>query len=75
MVYEYQSGKWSTDGFLQEPYQVPTAQTTITSLAALLNKEDLLAQLEAGFRGTRPTQQHAPAVGVFTSGSAVIADQ
>lgn len=75
MVYEYQSGKWSTDGFLQEPYQVPTAQTTITSLAALANKKDLLAQLEAGFRGTRPTQQHAPAVGVFTSGSAVIADK
>lgn len=75
MAYEYQSGKWSTDGFLQEPYQVQTDQTVITLLAALASQEELLAQLEAGFPGTRPSQQHAPAVGIFTSGSAVIADK
>lgn len=75
MVYEYQSGKWSNDGFLQEPYQVPTDQSMIILLAALANQEGLLPQLEAGFLGTRPSQQHAPTVGIFTSGSAVIAEK
>jgi nucleoside phosphorylase len=28
MAYEYQSGKWASDGFRQEPYQVATDQFT-----------------------------------------------
>jgi nucleoside phosphorylase len=76
MAYEYQSGKWSTDGFQNDPYQVPIDAGFVSSLEFLLDQEDLLEELEKGFKGgDRPSKQTAPAVGVFTSGSAVIASQ
>jgi nucleoside phosphorylase len=76
MAYEYQSGKWASDGFKHEPYQVPTDHVTLTVLKALTNTNDLISELEAGFSGgKRPSEQHKPETGVFTSGSAVIADQ
>ncbi len=75
MAYEYQSGKWASDGFQQEPYQVPTDHLTLTNLKALINGDDLIGLLEEGFGGERPPTSAVPAVGVFTSGSAVIADQ
>ena len=75
MVYEYQSGKWVSDGFLHEPYQVPTDHLTLTELNRLVNETGLIAQLEMGFTGTRPQNQQQPKVGIFTSGSAVIADK
>lgn len=75
MVYEYQSGKWASDGFQQEPYQVPTDHTTLTELKALTNTEGLISELEEGFKGKRPPDQQKPEMGVFTSGSAVIADK
>ncbi len=73
MAYEYQSGKWASDGFSQEPYQVPTDHITLTELKALINSADLIRELEDGFSGTRPANQIKPEIGVFTSGSAVIA--
>lgn len=75
MVYEYQSGKWTGDGFSQEPYQVPTEHGLLTSLRKLSDDSELLAELESGFKGSRPSDQNKPKTAVFTSGSAVIADK
>jgi nucleoside phosphorylase len=75
MVYEYQSGKWASDGFLQEPHQVQTNHATLVALKLLTESNGLISDLENGFNGTRPSVAIKPAVGVFTSGSAVIADQ
>lgn len=75
MAYEYQSGKWSSDGFKQEPYQVSTEINLLAKLRDLASKEDLLADLELGFKGDRPSEQNSPMIGIFTSGSAVIADK
>jgi nucleoside phosphorylase/CheY-like chemotaxis protein len=74
MAYEYQSGKWISDGFMQEPYQVPTDHVTLANLRSLTNTTGLIAKLEEGFSGTRPTEATKPDMGIFTSGSAVIAD-
>jgi nucleoside phosphorylase len=75
LAYEYQSGKWSSDGFLQEPYQVATDHIALTKLKAIISTDGLISTLETGFTGTRPAEPHKPELGIFTSGSAVIADQ
>lgn len=75
MVYEYQSGKWASDGFLHEPYQVQTNHATLTALKLLAESNGLISDLENGFNGTRPSAAIKPEAVVFTSGSAVIADQ
>lgn len=76
MAYEYQSGKWASDGFKHEPYQVSTDHVTLTDLKALTNTDNLISELEQGFNhGNRPGTAQKPEVGIFTSGSAVIADQ
>ena len=74
LVYEYQSGKWSDEGFQNEPYQVPTDSHFLGHIESLLDDENLLEELEKKFRGDRPTKYTAPATAIFTSGSAVIAD-
>lgn len=74
MVYEYQSGKWIADGFMNEPYQVPTDHVTLANLRSLTNTDVLITKLEEGFTGTRPPHAYKPDIGIFTSGSAVIAD-
>lgn len=73
-VYEYQSGKWSHDGFLEEPYQVQTDNSMLTRLRVLIDEPSLLSEIESGFIGQRPASMKNPAIGIFTSGSAVIAD-
>ena len=75
MVYEYQSGKWSVDGFMNEPYQVSTDHMTMVKLDDLIESRELLASLEEGFSGRKPDIPADPQKAVFTSGSAVIADQ
>jgi nucleoside phosphorylase len=75
MAYEYQSGKWASDGFKQEPYQVQTDHSTLTKLKVLLGSAGLIVQLEDGFNGVRPSIAQPPKTGIFTSGSAVIADK
>lgn len=75
MVYEYQSGKWSDEGFQNEPYQVATDANLLSHIDILLDDENLLEQLEQGFRGDRPAKYTQPSTAVFTSGSAVIADE
>lgn len=75
MAYEYQAGKWARDGFLQEPYQVPTDHVTLTNLRSFLGGEGLIEELESGYAGERPKVASKPEVGIFTSGSAVIANE
>ncbi len=76
MAYEYQSGKWTSDGFKHEPYQVSTDPLLLPKLRALINSDNLIYDLEHGFHGgKRPTEQNTPELAVFTSGSAVIADK
>lgn len=74
LAYEYQSGKWSGDGFKSEPYQVPISEAMRVKLRHLLEKGDLLSGLESGWKGERPKLMTEPKLAVFTSGSAVIAD-
>lgn len=75
MAYEYQSGKWTDDGFKQEPYQVPTDRNTLTNLSILIDREGLLAELEDGFYSTKPEEATPPKLSIFTSGSAVVATE
>ncbi|WP_323879095.1 5'-methylthioadenosine/S-adenosylhomocysteine nucleosidase family protein [Aeromonas caviae] len=75
MAFEYQSGKWISDGFLQEPYQASPDNTTLMMLQTLLQSESLISELESGFQGTRPSASIVPDMGIFTSGSAVISAQ
>lgn len=75
MAYEYQSGKWSADGFRHEPYQVPTDHSVLTTLKSLIDSDEMIEELESGFKGReRPKSPIKPEIGIFTSGSAVIAD-
>lgn len=75
MAFEYQSGKWISDGFLQEPYQVSLDNKTLTKLQIILQSETLISDLESGFQGNRPSKSVLPNMGIFTSGSAVISAQ
>lgn len=75
MSYEYQTGKWSKDGFLNEPYQVSTDHKTLLKLKSLATSNSILNTIESGFTGTRPNKLKNPEICIFTSGSAVIADK
>ncbi len=46
LAYEYQSGKWSDDGFSQEPYQVPISEAMRVLARELMDDGGLLPQLE-----------------------------
>jgi nucleoside phosphorylase len=60
----------------KEPYQVTTDHTTLTGLKSLLDTPNLISLLEKGFKGgKRPSSQQTPEPGIFTSGSAVIANE
>ncbi|PXX07514.1 hypothetical protein C8R27_1511 [Nitrosomonas ureae] len=54
---------------------MPTDHVTLTKLKVLINSDGLISELEQGFNGNRPRTAQKPEIGVFTSGSAVIADQ
>lgn len=75
MAYEYQSGKWAEDGFSHEPYQVATEHNLLAKLESVIEYAGLLPELESGYMGCRPSEPAPPKTGIFTSGSAVIADQ
>ncbi len=75
LAYEYQSGKWTSDGFSQEPYQVPISQNLRNILRDLLGQSNLLETLETGWHSKRPSEMSAPTFATFTSGSAVIASE
>ena len=52
LTYEYQSGKWTTDGFAQEPYQVPISEKMRIIAKERLEDPELLPRLENGWRGS-----------------------
>lgn len=73
-TYEYQTGKWTADGFLAEPYQHSMSEHLRTTIRHLMDDDGLIVDLEAGWSRRRPQETHQPKLSVFTSGSAVIAD-
>jgi adenosylhomocysteine nucleosidase len=75
LAYEYQSGKWTDDGFSQEPYQVPSAEDARSVVRELIEDSGILARLEEGWQSTRPSGMTPPKLVTFTSGSAVIAKE
>lgn len=76
LVYEYQSGKWATDGFKQEPYQVKIDHLVSTMLQAMTDAHNFLSSLESDFGGDyRASTRSEVLPGIFTSGSAVIAQE
>ena len=75
LAYEYQSGKWTDEGFSQEPYQVPISESMRIVAREMLEDAELLNRLEVGWKSGRPSQMTAPKIAAFTSGSAVIASE
>ncbi|MFZ6681213.1 nucleoside phosphorylase [Undibacterium sp. Tian12W] len=76
MAYEYQSGKWANDGFRQEPYQVKIDHLVDTMLKAMADEPGFLAALEKDFDGAHRAYTRSDVLpGIFTSGSAVIAQE
>lgn len=76
VCWEYQSGKWTDEVQKAEPYQVSVPVSTRNILLKILEDRKLLAELEAGYPGSdRPSKIVEPGLGIFTSGSAVIASQ
>lgn len=75
LAYEYQSGKWTADGFSQEPYQIPISEPVRTLLRELVDDAELIGRLEAGWTSVRPAEALPPKLATFTSGSAVIASE
>lgn len=73
--YEYQSGKWTADGFSQEPYQVPIPEEVRVRIREIIEDEGLLSRLENGWKSDRPSKMTSPKLAAFTSGSAVIASE
>jgi nucleoside phosphorylase len=74
VAYEYQTGKWTEDGFQAEPYQAVMSEFLRMKIRHLLEDENLIYELEEGWKATRPSSSSKPELVVFTSGSAVIAD-
>ncbi|MBM1763911.1 hypothetical protein [Sulfitobacter geojensis] len=75
LAYEYQTGKWSKDGFAAEPYQIPISEKLRVMVRQLVDDERLIHELEGDWTHNRPNATHNPKLAIFTSGSAVIADQ
>jgi len=75
LAFEYQSGKWTSDGFSQEPYQVPISEDMRTIARGQIEDPDLMRRLEDGWKFERPDKMHEPKLAAFTSGSAVIASE
>lgn len=74
IAYEYQTGKWSKDGFEAEPYQVSISEKLRTTIRHLIDDDGLIYELEEGWKSERPKLTPKPKLAIFTSGSAVIAD-
>lgn len=75
LAYEYQSGKWTRDGFSQEPYQIAVSEDVRVLAREVLDDPGLLARLETNWRSDRPAKMSEPRLALFTSGSAVIASE
>jgi adenosylhomocysteine nucleosidase len=74
-AWEYQAGKWSTNGFEIAPLQIDIPPATRGIIDRAFN-QNFGQNLEAGLPidAARPALRSAPALAPFASGSAVIAD-
>lgn len=77
LAWEYQAGKWATDGFEIAPLQVPMPAATRAIIDHLFDKAGYSAALDivAAADTPRPPSLHKPKIGPMASGSAVIADE
>ena len=75
-AWEYQAGKWSTNGFEIAPMQVPLRPATRAIVDQTIAREDFVRYLEDGINSgvTRPSRQSKCLLAPFATGSAVIAD-
>ncbi len=73
--WEYQSGKWHSDGFQNTPYQAGMNETLKTSIKSYLDQNANFVQaIESKLSDVeRPKKMQRPQLGIFASGSAVIA--
>lgn len=75
--WEYQSGKWYSDGFQNTPYQAGMMENHKTAIKSYLDKNaDFVQKIEIKLNDVnRPSKVQRPEVGIFASGSAVIASK
>lgn len=73
VCWEYQTGKFKNNRFLQEPYQAPVSRTIRVHLEQATEDATLLAELKTGLFETELKNSKIH-LGVVSSGSAVIAD-
>lgn len=74
LCWEYQSGKWSEEYFSAEPYQVDIDEDLRLHFSKVIQDSTLIERLEQGFDdGDRPAKRHPAKLGIFATGSAVIA--
>lgn len=75
-AWEYQAGKWSTNGFEIAPMQVPLRAATRSIIDQTITREDFVRYLEDGMDSTvtRPSLRSKSVLAPFATGSAVIAD-
>lgn len=75
--WEYQSGKWHEDGFQCTPYQSGMPQNHKTQVRSYLDQnKDFVQTIESKLSDVeRPGKISPPELGIFASGSAVIASE
>lgn len=75
-AWEYQAGKWSSNGFEIAPEQVPLRPSTRTVVDQAITADNFRHHLEDGLSCdiVRPERQSIPILAPFATGSAVIAD-
>lgn len=75
--WEYQSGKWYADGFQNTPYQSGMSETNKRRIKSFLDKNaDFVQTIETKLTDVeRPKKIQLPQLGIFASGSAVIASE
>lgn len=72
--WEYQVGKFSSEGFEMEPYQSTLPEVVRQKLSTLCQAENLVENMYAG-SGWGGEQRPRPVLGTIVSGSAVVANE
>jgi nucleoside phosphorylase len=73
VCWEYQTGKFKDNRFLQEPYQAPVSRVLRVHLEQAMEAPELLAKLKSGLFDTE-LKASKMSLGMVSSGSAVVAD-
>lgn len=74
ICWEYQTGKFKNNQFLQEPYQVPISSEIRVNIEQMIEEKGFLDSIKIGLYNTE-LQHSTLHLGPISSGSAVIADQ